>query len=169
MQAILDRIRLTLGMAPRCDWVQSRIPSYIQWDISLTPKEFEAVDRHLGTCPKCAAEAVLVCDLPLFEKAGIAAPPKTYDEIMEDAKLLTKDTDGDGIIDQMGFVDVGHVPSGPFSANRRRSFKNLVALGERSAEAAWETLISWQIASESGSRAHGPAASDRLYVERRGD
>ena len=57
MQAILDRIRLTFRMAPRCDWVQSRIPSYIQWDISLTPKEFRAVDRHVAICPKCTAEA----------------------------------------------------------------------------------------------------------------
>lgn len=45
---------------------------------------------------------VLVCNWPLFEKAGIASPPKTWDELLADAAALTKDTDGDGNIDQLG-------------------------------------------------------------------
>ena len=41
----------------------------------------------------------------LFEKAGLdpEKPPKTWDEFLECAKALTKDTDGDGKIDQYGY------------------------------------------------------------------
>lgn len=41
----------------------------------------------------------------LFEEAGLdpEKPPKTWDEFMKYAKALTKDTDGDGKIDQYGY------------------------------------------------------------------
>lgn len=38
----------------------------------------------------------------LFQAAGIAAPPKTWDEFVDTAKKLTKDTNGDGKPDQWG-------------------------------------------------------------------
>lgn len=40
----------------------------------------------------------------LFEEAGIAGPPKTWAEFAEYAKKLTKDTNGDGKVDQYGYV-----------------------------------------------------------------
>jgi multiple sugar transport system substrate-binding protein len=40
----------------------------------------------------------------LFEQAGISSPPKTWTEFVADGKKLTKDTDGDGKIDQWGFA-----------------------------------------------------------------
>ena len=40
----------------------------------------------------------------LLKKAGIKNPPKTWNELLEDAKLLTKDTNNDGKIDQWGFA-----------------------------------------------------------------
>jgi multiple sugar transport system substrate-binding protein len=40
----------------------------------------------------------------LFAKAGIKNPPKTWSELVKCAKLLTKDTNGDGKIDQWGFA-----------------------------------------------------------------
>ena len=46
----------------------------------------------------------------LFEEAGIvgpdgkAAPPKTWEQFLEAAQKITKDTDGDGRTDQWGFV-----------------------------------------------------------------
>jgi ABC-type glycerol-3-phosphate transport system substrate-binding protein len=40
----------------------------------------------------------------LFEEAGLPGPPKTWDEFAEYAEKLTKDTDGDGEIDQYGFI-----------------------------------------------------------------
>lgn len=43
----------------------------------------------------------------MFEAAGIAEPPATWDEFVADAKKLTIDTDGDGAIDQWGFTAAG--------------------------------------------------------------
>jgi multiple sugar transport system substrate-binding protein len=43
----------------------------------------------------------------LFEEAGITEPPATWDEFVETAKKLTKDTDGDGETDQWGFTLAG--------------------------------------------------------------
>lgn len=49
----------------------------------------------------------------LFEEAGITAPPATWDEFVDTAKKLTKDTDGDGQIDQWGIsTEAGAVTNG---------------------------------------------------------
>ncbi|HVL39796.1 MAG TPA: ABC transporter substrate-binding protein [Fimbriimonadaceae bacterium] len=45
----------------------------------------------------------LYYNVDLFEKEGILAPPATLEEFLEAAKRLTKDTNGDGRIDQWGF------------------------------------------------------------------
>lgn len=39
----------------------------------------------------------------LFDEAGITEPPATWEDFVDVAKKLTKDTDGDGTIDQWGF------------------------------------------------------------------
>lgn len=49
----------------------------------------------------------LVYNKDLFEKAGITEAPTTWEELYEDAKKLTVDTDGDGKIDQYGIGLVG--------------------------------------------------------------
>lgn len=43
-------------------------------------------------------------NVDLFRQAGISKPPETLDEFVEDAKRLTKDTNGDGKPDQWGFA-----------------------------------------------------------------
>ncbi|MBF4575999.1 sugar ABC transporter substrate-binding protein [Frondihabitans sp. VKM Ac-2883] len=43
----------------------------------------------------------------MFKAAGIDTPPATWDEFVADAKKLTKDTDGDGQIDQWGVTMAG--------------------------------------------------------------
>jgi multiple sugar transport system substrate-binding protein len=43
----------------------------------------------------------------MFEEAGITEAPATWEEFVEDAKKLTKDTDGDGQIDQWGVSMAG--------------------------------------------------------------
>ncbi len=43
----------------------------------------------------------------LLEEAGYTEPPQTWDELVEVAQALTKDLDGDGNIDQWGFVSLG--------------------------------------------------------------
>ncbi len=56
--------------------------------------------------PSSAIAFVLVCNKELFDKEGIK-PPKTWSQFREAAKRLTKDTDGDGVVDQFGLVLMG--------------------------------------------------------------
>ena len=51
----------------------------------------------------------------LFEAAGLPGPPKTWTQFAEYAKKLTKDTDGDGKIDQFGLIWHGGIPDSAFS------------------------------------------------------
>ncbi|MCX5769222.1 MAG: hypothetical protein NTZ09_02945 [Candidatus Hydrogenedentes bacterium] len=70
-----DRIKLALRIGFPCSWVQTHIPAYLQWDISLAPKEFGAIDRHLSTCPKCAAAAERIKPILAALDAAGGAPP----------------------------------------------------------------------------------------------
>jgi multiple sugar transport system substrate-binding protein len=66
--------------------------------------------------PTCSYEGQTLCVVVLgygyvlgwnqaaFEEAGLAGPPTTSEELIEMAKALTVDKDGDGTIDQYGFV-----------------------------------------------------------------
>ncbi len=55
----------------------------------------------------CSAIAfTLICNTEMFDAAGIT-PPRTWSEFRRAAKLLTRDTDGDGTIDQWGLVLLG--------------------------------------------------------------
>lgn len=53
--------------------------------------------------PKDYSTLALFYNKKMFADAGIANPPTTWDELLADAKKLTKDTNGDGKIDQYGF------------------------------------------------------------------
>ena len=60
--------------------------------------------------PKDWNTQVLYYNKTLFDKAGLSYPDETWtwDDVVEAAKKLTADTDGDGVTDQWGFVtDVG--------------------------------------------------------------
>ncbi len=52
---------------------------------------------------------VLFYNTEMFKAAGLDPnkPPKTWDEFLEYAEKLTRDTDGDGKVDQWGFGTVG--------------------------------------------------------------
>jgi multiple sugar transport system substrate-binding protein len=56
--------------------------------------------------PSSGIAFVLVCNKELFDREGIS-PPRTWSEFREAARRLTKDTDGDGIVDQYGLVLLG--------------------------------------------------------------
>ena len=56
--------------------------------------------------PSSSIVFILLCNKELFDKEGIA-PPRTWSEFRAAAKRLTKDLDGDGAIDQYGFVLMG--------------------------------------------------------------
>ena len=56
--------------------------------------------------PSSGIAFVLVCNKELFDREGIS-PPRTWSEFREAARRLTKDTDGDGIVDKYGLVLLG--------------------------------------------------------------
>lgn len=47
---------------------------------------------------------VLFYNPKMLEEAGLKTPPTNWEELEHYSKLLTKDKDGDGIIDQYGFI-----------------------------------------------------------------
>ncbi len=76
-------------------------------------------DGPLSTCywkghyyglPLDTNTRVLLWNKKVFEEAGLSEPPKTMDEFIEYMKLLTKDLDGDGVIDRWGYADSGLNP-----------------------------------------------------------
>lgn len=63
-------------------------------------KEFTYNDELFGL-PMCAAPFVLLLRNDLLQEAGLDVP-ESFDEIVETAKKLTVDTNGDGKIDRYG-------------------------------------------------------------------
>lgn len=66
----------------------------------------------------------------MFEEVGISVP-KTYDEFLEACKKLTRDTNGDGVIDVYGFgmrgATGGHEPWGSFIWARGGNFSDFTS------------------------------------------
>jgi len=62
-------------------------------------------DGKIDGLPQEGCNWALFYRKDLFEKAGLdpSKPPKTWDELIEYGKKLTKDTNGDGKIDQWGY------------------------------------------------------------------
>jgi multiple sugar transport system substrate-binding protein len=63
-------------------------------------------DGQMMYCPVALQPVSVIYRTDRFEEAGLEIP-KTWAEFVECAKALTKDTDGDGQIDQWGFSMVG--------------------------------------------------------------
>ena len=66
---------------------------------------YNTADGQIWSMPFNNSMPVLYYNKDLFKEAGLdpAKPPQTWDELVEAAKALTKDADGDGSIDQWGF------------------------------------------------------------------
>lgn len=77
-----------------------------EFDLDIFPANvWDAVtyDGKRWGIPWAIDSVVLVCNWPMFEAAGIEAPPATWDEFLDCAARLTRDTNGDGAADQWGF------------------------------------------------------------------
>ncbi len=66
---------------------------------------YNTAGGKLWTMPFNNSMSVLYSNKDLFRAAGLdpEKPPKTWDELVEVAQALTRDTDGDGQVDQWGF------------------------------------------------------------------
>jgi multiple sugar transport system substrate-binding protein len=76
-----------------------------QWYLPHVLESTRYKDNYYGL-PSSAIAFVLVCNRELFDREGIA-PPKTWSQFREAARRLTKDADGDGVLDQFGLVLMG--------------------------------------------------------------
>jgi multiple sugar transport system substrate-binding protein len=86
----------------------NKFPDFEQVKSWYEPNLFESTrykDNYYGL-PSSGIAFVLVCNKDLFDKEGLE-PPKTWSEFRAVAKKLTKDTNGDGNIDQWGLVLLG--------------------------------------------------------------
>jgi len=75
------------------------------WYVPLLMESTRYKDNYYGL-PSSGIAFVLVCNKELFDREGIS-PPRTWSEFREAARRLTKDTDGDGTVDQYGLVLLG--------------------------------------------------------------
>lgn len=73
------------------------------------PLELVKYEGKVHAMPGDYMTMVLFYNTEMFKAAGLDPdkPPKTWDEFLEYAKTLTRDTDGDGRVDQWGFGTVG--------------------------------------------------------------
>jgi ABC-type glycerol-3-phosphate transport system substrate-binding protein len=93
------------GMNALAD-LTNRIPKDMFDDFLPIAKEIiTAPDGKVDGLPQEGCNWALFYRKDLFEEAGLDPnkPPTTWDELIEYGKKLTKDTDGDGVIDQWGF------------------------------------------------------------------
>lgn len=93
------------------DWVRDLTP-YIQKEpnylADFYPKSLEpvTVDGKTYGIPKLTVAMTLVYNKKLFAEAGIAAPPKTWEEFRANAKKLTRSSTGGSSPDRWGFTIV---------------------------------------------------------------
>jgi multiple sugar transport system substrate-binding protein len=71
----------------------------------VTLEAYKKADGYYGL-PRDFQTIVLFYNKDMFDAAGVAYPTDkwTMDDLKANAKLLTKDTDNDGVIDQWGFA-----------------------------------------------------------------
>ena len=121
-----EKIQLMLGTgkAPDLFWLKGdTAPAYMSFDV-LEPLDdyvegdtefaiddifpvFKDAFKHKGNYYGFAKDFnayVLFYNKKLFQEAGLTEPPKDWKELYAYCKLLTKDTDSNGKLDQFGFV-----------------------------------------------------------------
>lgn len=70
-------------------------------------ESFRAADGHFYQIPWKTNPIMMMYNCRMLREAGVKQVPRTYSEYLAAAKLVTRDTDGDGRIDQwMGFRDI---------------------------------------------------------------
>jgi multiple sugar transport system substrate-binding protein len=99
------------------------IPEAQQNEWAPSIKKAYTINGKLYAAPQIANSVVLIYRKSMFEDAGLdpEGPPSTWAEFKEAAKKLTKDTDGDGKVDQYGYI----------------------LAGKREYSGAWETFMHW--------------------------
>ncbi len=120
----IEKIQLMLGTGTAPDvfmldafWAPSLIgydtlmplDEFIERDPEFDIGDFEPVlldafrrDGRLYGIPKDYSTVALFVNPEMFRKAGLTEPPRNLDELLDYARTLTIDVDGDGVVDQYG-------------------------------------------------------------------
>jgi multiple sugar transport system substrate-binding protein len=91
------------AIEPLDQWItNSGLDTNIYYKATLDMWKFEGVQYYM---PATFSDVVLYYNKDLFDAAGLAYPARdwTWDDLKAAAVALTKDTDGDGKIDQWGY------------------------------------------------------------------
>ncbi|MBN2219038.1 MAG: extracellular solute-binding protein [Kosmotogaceae bacterium] len=117
--ALGDVIRMDIIWVPQFADIEMLVPVDVVFAEEFAEIEDSFLPGPLSTCewnghyyglPLDTNTQVLLWNKKLFEEVGLSEGPKTMEEFVEFAKLLTKDKDGDGQIDQWGYADSGLGP-----------------------------------------------------------
>ncbi|MGC8898562.1 MAG: extracellular solute-binding protein [Bacteroidota bacterium] len=82
----------------------SLVDARVGWDRMA---QFRSADGNYYQIPWKTNPVMMVYNKNLFKSAGINHPPRTYSEFFSDARKLTYDSDGDGVIDHwIGYRDI---------------------------------------------------------------
>ncbi|MCA9437051.1 MAG: extracellular solute-binding protein, partial [Candidatus Omnitrophica bacterium] len=65
--------------------------------------DYVSYKGHRWGVPYLCSSVLLIADWNVFKNSGIAEPPMTWEELLKILPKMTRDTDGDGAIDQYGF------------------------------------------------------------------
>ncbi len=86
----------------------NKFPDFEKVRATFLPEAFASTEYKGNSygLPSSGIAFALVCNKEMFDAEGIA-PPRTWSEFRAAAKRLTKDTDGDGEVDQYGLVLMG--------------------------------------------------------------
>jgi multiple sugar transport system substrate-binding protein len=114
--------------------------------LNATTRQYTEFDGKRCAMPFLADAYGLYYNKDLFAKAGIAGPPKTLDELTEDAKKLTvKNPDGSlktvGFLPLFDFYENAASHLGPAVGAKWLTADGKSAIG---GDPAWKTLLTWQ-------------------------
>jgi multiple sugar transport system substrate-binding protein len=85
--------------------IDTLLPQWLRKDYDTDDLDAVRINGKLWGYPSWRAPVAALYNKDLFKKAGLnpEKPPATWDEVTSVAKALTRDTNGDGRIDQWGF------------------------------------------------------------------
>jgi multiple sugar transport system substrate-binding protein len=118
----------------------------VAWADVTFPREGEK-QSHVWAVPKMLATEVWFYNKTMFKKAGLDPdkPPQTIEDFQKAAKALTKDTDGDGRIDQWGVSLTAAAEGGPWRQyiSFAKSFGGRLVKTPRYADSEPDEPVTW--------------------------
>ena len=118
----------------------------IAWADVTFAKEGEK-EAHIWAIPKMLATEVWFYNKTMFKAAGLdpEKPPQTIEDFQKAAKVLTRDTNGDGRVDQWGVSLTAAAEGGPWRQyiSIAKSFGGRLVKSSRYADSKPDESVTW--------------------------